>query len=120
MTRILLAEDEVLVRELAFEDLSEAGYQVVAARDGEEGMAILQQDRGFDLLFTDIRMPGAVDGWDLAAEARRLIPGIPVLFASGLSDSQGDIGPADRFVVKPYKLADVLATLRELLPAAGS
>ncbi|MGN6500836.1 MAG: response regulator [Tsuneonella sp.] len=116
MTRILLAEDEVLVRELALEDLTDAGCDVVAARDGEEALAILRQDHGFDALFTDIRMPGLIDGWALAEHARQLVPGIRILFASGLADSQHDIAPGDRFLVKPYKLADLLSALEELLP----
>lgn len=116
MARILLAEDEVLVRELAFEDLSAAGFDVVAARDGDSALAILQGDREFDLLFTDIRMPGSVDGWQLADEARLLIPGLKTIYSTGLDDSGHDIGANDRFLQKPYRLDALLALLRELGP----
>ena len=114
MARVLLAEDEALVRELAIEDLSDAGYEVVAARDGDEALAILQQDTRFDLLFTDIRMPGELDGWQLAEEAKRLIPGIVVIYASGLDETHADARAAGHFVSKPYTLNSLLALLAEL------
>ncbi len=116
MARILLAEDEVLVRELAFEDLSDAGFDVVAARDGESALAILQDDRAFDVLFTDIRMPGSVDGWQLAEEAKRLIPGLKAIYSTGLDDSDRQLDPGDRLLKKPYRLEDLLDLLRDLGP----
>ena len=70
MGRVLLVEDELLVREVAAEDLGEAGFDVTPASDGDEALAILREGTDFDLLFTDIRMPGATDGWDLAREAQ--------------------------------------------------
>jgi CheY-like chemotaxis protein len=115
MKRILLAEDELLVRELAIEDLSEAGWEVVAARDGDEALSILRSDTDFDVLFTDIRMPGLLDGWQLAAQAKSMVPGIRVIFASGLSDSQQEIDASDRFLLKPYKLSVLLEALAEVM-----
>jgi CheY-like chemotaxis protein len=114
MARILVVEDEPLVRELAFEDLSEAGFEVIAARDGDEALEILGQDRGFDLLFTDIKMPSAIDGWDLAEQCKALVPGIKVIFATGLSDDYGRMGPGDRFLQKPYRREALLKMLEEL------
>ena len=114
MARILLAEDEPLLRELAFEDLSDAGYEVLAARNGDAALAILQDDRAFDLLFTDIRMPGLLDGWALAEEAKRLVPGLRVIFSTGLDDPERAIAAADRFILKPYRLDDLLKMLGEL------
>lgn len=114
MARILLAEDEVLVRELALEDLTDAGHEVVAARNGDAALAILQDDRAFDLLFTDIRMPGLIDGWELASEARRLVPGIKAIYATGLDESTATLGPSDRLIQKPYRLAALLSMLDEL------
>jgi CheY-like chemotaxis protein len=114
LRRILLAEDEVLVRELAFEDLTDAGFEVVAARNGDAALAVLQDDRGFDLLFTDIRMPGMLDGWELAAEAKRLVPGIKVLYSTGLDESDNGLGPTDRLIVKPYRLEALLGVIEEL------
>jgi CheY-like chemotaxis protein len=117
IARILLAEDEVLVRELAFEDLSDAGFDVVPARNGDAALAILQDDRNFDLLFTDIRMPGLIDGWELAAEAKRLVPGLKVIYSTGLDESDQGLAPSDRLIQKPYRL-DVLLKLLDELRAA--
>lgn len=113
MARILLVEDEMLVRELAFEDLSEAGYEVVTAGDGDEALEILRGDQGFDLLFTDIKMPSSIDGRALAVEAKRLIPGLKVIYATGLADA----GPADdgeRCLQKPYRRDTLFALVEEL------
>jgi len=113
MSRILLVEDEMLVRELAREDLTDAGHEVVDTPDGDRALAILQEDRAFDLLFTDIRMPSQLDGWELAAEAKRLIPGIKVLYASGLDDN-GRVAPGERMVAKPYRKDALFACMAEL------
>jgi CheY-like chemotaxis protein len=114
LRRILLAEDEVLVRELVFEDLTDAGFEVVAARNGDAALAVLQDDRSFDLLFTDIRMPGMLDGWELAAEAKRLVPGLKVIYSTGLDESGHGLGTTDRLVQKPYRLDALLAVIEEL------
>jgi len=108
MAKILLVEDEMLVRELALEDLTEAGHEVTAAGTGDEGLAILRQGNGFDVLFTDIRLPGVVDGWQLATEATRLIPALKVIYATGLNDDTGRVGPGERLLAKPYRKDDLL------------
>ena len=115
MARILLAEDEMLLRELALDDLTAAGFDVVAANNGDEALAILERDRGFDLLFTDIRMPGKLDGWALAAEGRRLVPGLKVVYATGLDDGEGRVGAGELLVPKPYRSEALL----ELLAGMG-
>jgi CheY-like chemotaxis protein len=108
MARILLVEDEMLVRELAFEDLTDAGHHVVAASSGDEGLAILQGDGNFDVLFTDIRLPGVVDGWELASEAKKLVPGLKVIYATGLNDDTGKVGADEKMLAKPYRKDDLL------------
>jgi CheY-like chemotaxis protein len=113
MARILLVEDEMLVRELALEDLTEAGFDVSSVSDGDQAMAILQADPRFDLLFTDIKMPSSIDGHELAEEAKRLIPGIKVVYASGLADV-GVAGEDERYLPKPYRRETLLALLAEL------
>ena len=114
MTRILLVEDELLVRELAFEDLSDEGFEVSAAGTGEDALALLREDGGFDLLLTDIRLPGAIDGWRLAEEGKRLIPGLKVIYATGLADDEGRLGSEDRFLKKPYRKETMLRHVEEL------
>lgn len=113
MARILLVEDEMLVRELAFEDLTEAGFEVLTASDGDEAMDVLRGDQGFDLLFTDIKMPSSIDGRELAVEAKRLIPELKVIYATGLADA-GPAGEGERCLQKPYRRETLLALVQEL------
>lgn len=112
--RVLLVEDEMLIRELAAEDLADAGFTVVTATTGDEALVLVEQDRDFQLLFTDIHMPGEVDGMALVALAREILPDLPVIYATGLSDAPGDLGPLERFVRKPYVFEDVLRLMVEL------
>ena len=113
MARILLVEDEMLVRELAHEDLVDAGHEVMAAHDGEEAIRILERDDAFDVLFTDIRMPGSVDGWGVAEAARRRTPEIKVIYATGLADADRPMGEGEWRFQKPYKIDAVLKILKE-------
>ena len=112
--KALLVEDEVLVREVASEDLAEAGFEVTTASDGDEALAILRQDAGFQLLFTDIRMPGSADGWALAREAKKLIPGLRVIYATGLGDAGDGLDDGEWYVRKPYNLKDLRQALGKL------
>lgn len=114
MGTVLLVEDELLVRELASEDLAEAGFEVTAANDGDEALGHLREGRQFDLLFTDIRMPGSTDGWGLAEQAKALIPGIKVIYATGLGEAADDLSSNERYVRKPYNLTDLLKVLGDL------
>jgi CheY-like chemotaxis protein len=111
MARILLVEDEMLVRELAFEDLTDAGHDVTTAGSGDEALALLRNGPRFDVLFTDIRMPGALDGWQLAAEAKQLIPGLKVVYATGLNDDTGRMNQGELMLTKPYRKHDLLGAV---------
>jgi len=113
MARILLVEDEMLVRELAREDLSDAGFDVVDTTDGDRARAMLEEGRGVDVLFTDIRMPSQLDGWQLATEAKRLVPSLKVLYASGLDDD-AQVGHGERMIAKPYRREALLACIAEI------
>lgn len=114
MSRILVVEDEVLIRELAVEQLSDAGHAVTAARNGEEALRLLQHEDAFDLLFTDIRMPGEIDGWELAREARRIHPGLSVIYASGFAGGDASIVDNARVIGKPYLFDEVRGALQDL------
>lgn len=114
MSTVLLVEDELLVRELASEDLAEVGFEVTACSDGEEALSLIREGRQFDLLFTDIRMPGAIDGWHLAEEAKGRIPGIKVVYATGLGEAAEGLADDERYVRKPYNQNDLRQVLGEL------
>lgn len=117
-THVLFVEDEDLIRLLVAEVLVEAGIEVTEACNGDAALALLQDQRGYDLLLTDVHMPGRLSGVDLARRARSLRPGMPVVFVTGRPDTLhafGALGPRDRCVLKPYKPTEVLAAIRSIL-----
>ena len=84
---ILLVEDDALVRSHAARLLEDLGYRVIAAADGPEALAIAGGDRRIDLLFTDVMMPGGMNGPQLAEAVGRLRPNIAVLYTSGYTEN---------------------------------
>ena len=117
-TKVLLVEDEYLIRMMVAEFLQDEGFEVIEAWDGDEAARLLDGACGFDVLFTDVRMPGTMDGIDVAMHARRRYPMIPLLVVSGyavqLAVRLGLLDPAATFLGKPYNLKVVLETLRRL------
>jgi CheY-like chemotaxis protein len=112
--RVLVVEDDDAVLEAARTVLSDLGYATLAARNGAEALAILRRDEPIDLLFTDIVMPGGMNGITLAKEARQLRQDIKVLLTSGYDATVAERQGADSFEIlpKPYRqsqLADKLA-----------
>ena len=116
--RILLVEDEGIIRMMMAEFLEDEGYDVMEAWDGDEAIRLLNEPNRFHILFTDVQMPGSQDGIDVAIHARRLYPQLPVLVVSGYATSLmrrlGVLDPAARFLSKPYKMQEVADTLREM------
>jgi len=114
---ILLVEDEADVRDTFVEALAEAGHEVVGAASGEEAMRIFRT-RPFDLLLTDLNMPGA-SGLEVIESARRLDPGIPAGVLSGwaVQEGQGDgeTRGADFVLPKPCRMRDLHATVQQHL-----
>jgi CheY-like chemotaxis protein len=82
LVRILVVEDDPLIREFAVEALREEGYEVIHAANGEEALAWCRR-RTADVLFTDIKLPGVVDGWQIAERCREHDPALPVIYATG-------------------------------------
>ena len=114
--KILLAEDEPLLRELTSEDLRDAGHTVACAENGDVASKILEQEF-FEVLLTDIRMPGNLDGWELARAARARWPAIKVVYLSGYSPDVQQPVPGGRFLKKPCRLEELLRVLDELAAA---
>ena len=114
--RVLLVEDEALIRLVTAEMLRDEGFMVFEAQHGEEARVLLDDPDHFDVLFTDVRMPGTLDGVDVALHARRRHPIIPILVVSGyaahLMSRLAVLDPAAVFISKPYNLAEVLAIVR--------
>jgi len=117
---VVVAEDDAQIRMLAADALVEAGFEVVEAEHADDALAILQSwGTAVDVLFTDVQMPGAMDGLQLARHVRSRWPGIGVLVASGrATPAPAMLPPGCRFVTKPYKLGQVVAEVQELAAAA--
>lgn len=111
---VLLVEDEALLRLVIAEELRDAGFDVVEAGDGGEAMGVLSTEAAVDLLFTDIRMPGLLSGWDVAERAREIRHDLPVIYASGFSDNELRIVPGGRFLKKPYRAGAIIEAAGEL------
>ena len=116
---ILLAEDDEGVRQAAAQSLSRFGYQVLEAVDGPSALKILAQGGRIDLLFTDVVMPGGMNGTELAREARRQRPGLKILFTSGysgpaLASQMLEIDGA-AILPKPYRIADLAREVRRII-----
>jgi PAS domain S-box-containing protein len=116
---VLLVEDDALVRQYAHRQLQSLGYTVAVAENGPAALDIIRQRDDIDLLFTDVVMPGAMSGRDLADAARRLRPHLRVLYTSGYSEStiihQGRLDPGVQLLSKPYRRTDLARKLREVL-----
>ncbi|MFO1059652.1 MAG: PAS domain S-box protein [Dongiaceae bacterium] len=116
---ILAVEDDELVRRHVEGLLSGLGYRVIAAADGPSALSVLRGGEPIDLLFTDVVMPGGMDGGALAEAAQALRPGLPVLFTSGYTEHgivhHGRLEPGIHLLAKPYRRQELAAKLRELL-----
>ncbi|MBR0723602.1 PAS domain S-box protein [Bradyrhizobium manausense] len=119
---ILIAEDDPFVRSSVILRVEALGYRVVAAVNGNEALQRLRADPGIDMLFTDIVMPGGMSGWELADQARRIRPGLPVLFTSGYAletlVEQGRAQAHSIVLTKPYRKAELAQRLRDAFAAA--
>jgi CheY-like chemotaxis protein len=101
--RVLLVEDEFLISEMVAESLSGQGFSVRAVSNGIDALQHLAV-APVDILFTDISLPGGIDGTTLARKARELLPDLPVVYASGglrMFDLPSRV-PHSIFVAKPY------------------
>jgi PAS domain S-box-containing protein len=117
--RILLVEDDTLVRQNLVVQLGRLGYTVAAAASAAEALEIIAQSPRFDLLFTDVVMPGEMNGRQLAETALEQQPGLKVLLASGYSEDplmreRRQQNPMN-FIGKPYRRADLAQTIRRIL-----
>ncbi|MDF2447183.1 MAG: putative sensor histidine kinase with a response regulator receiver domain [Moraxellaceae bacterium] len=116
---ILVVEDDDGIRRLAIRYLEQAGYRTQQAANGDAALALLQQGVALDLLFTDVIMPGALSGPALARAAHRLLPTLPVLYASGFAEKSQllpeELGENEHFLAKPYRREQLLSKVAHLI-----
>ena len=112
--RVLLVEDEPLVRAVMCETLCEEGFDVTEACDADEALEMLDRCPAFDLLLTDIHMPGCTDGLGVAAHARAQDPDLPIVVVTGRPEAGRtvhNLEPHCAFVVKPCTLSAILGAI---------
>ncbi len=118
---ILVVDDDDLVRTEIQERLTSFGYRVIEASNGPEAIQLLADTPDIDLLFTDVVMPGGMNGRQVAAEARRVRPNLKVLFTSGYCEEAllqaGKIEANAALVVKPYRMNDLTRKMHALMEA---
>lgn len=120
---ILVVEDDPLVQGYVIAQLGSLGYRTLTASDGATALALVDQGASFDLLFTDIIMPGGMNGRELAEAVRLRRPGVRVLYTSGYTDNtivhEGHLDPGVALLRKPYRKADLSQKIREMLAGEG-
>jgi CheY-like chemotaxis protein len=115
---VLVVEDEFLLRVNAVDMIEAAGFEVVEATNADEAIAVLESRRDISVVFTDIQMPGSMDGLKLVRAVRGRWPPIKIVATSGHAHvTQQDLPEGGRFVAKPYSLNQITDLLRELTAA---
>jgi PAS domain S-box-containing protein len=116
---VLVAEDDPRVRETTVALLTELGYQVVAAKDADAALTIVESGLAIDLLFTDVVMPGKLKSTELVKRARQILPNIAVLYTSGYTENSivhgGRLDAGVDLLSKPYTTDALALKLREVI-----
>jgi CheY-like chemotaxis protein len=111
--KVLIVEDEFLVRSVAVEALTVAGFEVLEAGDGYEAVAYCAE-HDLDLLFTDIQLPGEIDGWEIAKRCRQSQPMLPVVYATALARDESRAVPGSVLFRKPYTPDQLIGIVQTL------
>jgi CheY-like chemotaxis protein len=116
---ILVVEDNPEVRRLVLRQLRELGYQTIEAANGPQALKIMEGGAAVDLLFTDVVMPGGMNGRQLAETAKVRRPNLKTLFTSGYTEDSilrlGNLEPGVRLLSKPYRKHELATRIREAL-----
>ena len=122
-TLLLLVDDDIAIQKMLGIELSDAGFEVVAAADGTEALAELESDAArFRAVVTDIRLGHGPDGWQIARRARELVPDMPVVYMTGDSthdwSSQGV--PESVILAKPFAPVQLVTAVSTLITNADT
>ena len=116
--RVLIVEDDHTVRQLVHETLAEQGYQCCEVADASLALSVLRSDRPIDLLISDVGLPG-MNGRQLAEIARKLRPGLKVLFITGYAENatscRGFLDPGMQMINKPFKFTQLTRKVAQML-----
>jgi len=110
---VLIVEDETLISHLVADWLNDRGFAVHEAASGDEALDYIDHGGAVDVMFTDVNLPGSLDGAELAKRVRAMRPELPIVYASGrfTSDQIAPLVPRSVFVPKPYNPADICSLL---------
>jgi CheY-like chemotaxis protein len=113
---VLIVEDEFLLRMNAVDMTAAAGFEAIEASNADEAIEILENRLDITVVFTDIQMPGSMDGLKLARAVRGRWPPIKIVATSGHVDvNESDLPDGGRFLPKPYSPHEITGVLRELI-----
>jgi DNA-binding response OmpR family regulator len=116
---ILVVDDEPLIRQPLADFLEQSGFKIFEAGNAEEAIALLQKsDNQVDLVFSDVVMPGALDGFGLAKWIKANVPDVPIILASGGTMKTGiakDLGHDGPILTKPYRIGSIAERIRATL-----
>jgi CheY-like chemotaxis protein len=113
---VLVVEDESLIRTTAMDMVEEAGFEAIAASDADEAIRILESRNDIRAVFTDVQMPGSMDGLRLARVVRSRWPPVALIVTSGQTNvADAHLPAGGRFLRKPYEAAHVGAVLHQLI-----
>lgn len=111
---VLVVEDEPTLRSLAIDVLSDAGFETLAAQNAAQALDVLDDNVDhIDVLFTDVRMPGGMNGLELAQVAKRKWPDLRVIVTSGYFE-RGELPAGANFVGKPWSASDLVSRILRL------
>jgi CheY-like chemotaxis protein len=112
---VLIVEDEFLIRQSAVEMIDEAGFEAIEAANADEAIEILESRSDIQIVFTDIHMPGSIDGLKLAHAIRDRWPPIKLIVTSGqMAVAESALPTGGRFFSKPYQPSAIARALHEL------
>jgi CheY-like chemotaxis protein len=113
---VLVVEDEGLIRSSAVDMVEDAGFATLVASNADEAIRILESRNDIRAVFTDVQMPGSMDGLKLARMVRSRWPPVALIVTSGqMQPLETDLPEGGRFLPKPYEASELAATLRQLV-----
>ena len=116
---VLVVEDEWFLRECSAAHLRMARWRILEAPTGEAALSLLAVRNRIDVVFTDIRLGGAISSWEVGAGFRRVLPRIPVIYTSGTAVALDRAVPMSRFIPKPYEPDAIVDACRTSLQGGG-
>ena len=114
---VLVVEDEWMLRDAIVHYLQDAGCLVFEAESGEDALSVLESEEPIDVLLTDIRLNGGMNGWQVGEEVRRRDANMPVIYASGQPVEPPRQVPGSLFFHKPYSPSEILGACERLTKA---